>query len=723
MEKKTTMSGLLLILTILFHIEGIGQKGFNSKIINLSENEKLSFKGIDPLLTTYWAQACYYNDSCPEDPNGTCGHAKVGCGATAMAQILKFHNFPVTGVGSHTFFHPDYGNLFANFENTYYNWTNMTDGLNSSSLPEEVAAVAQLMFHCGVAVEMDYAYNASYSGTTSIRNAFPDFFGYASKAQLLNKSHFPDSVWTAMLIKEIDAQRPIFYCISSGSGGHFIVLDGYSDNDYFHFNWGNGVVNGYNKLLSELPVVQEAIIGIEPNTAFTDSLYNFYARHCRFDDGSGIFNYQSELYCQYLINTPGATSLALFFSDFQTESGYDYLKIYDGETTEAPLLGEFSGSNLPHHLISASEKILLEFYTSDSVSDSGWEVSYSAEIPGIVSGLQVITDSTGSFDDGSGSGYYISHTDACWLIQPPGASSVSVSFNYFNTEFSCDYLRVYDGDNTSPENLLGVFSGTSLLPDLTAYSGKMLFHFNTDFSTTRPGWEVDFTSGFEKIYLDLKVFLEGPFNGVDMSTNLTDLAILQLSQPFNIHPWNYFGSEKVDSIPNTDIVDWILIELRETEYSADSATSKTIIARQAAFLLNDGQIVGLDGSSILSFNHSIIQSLFIVIQHRNHLGIMSAIPLIESDSIYSYDFTTGLDKVYGDSTGYKELSTGGLWGMIAGDGNSNGLIGLSDKTISWEAKAGEDGYYSTDLNLDAQVDNIDKDEYWLPNIGGGTQVP
>ena len=722
-RKTITISGLLIILVILFLSESIAQETLKNKIDDLPETKKLSFKGVDPLLDVYWGQSCYYNDSCPVDSNGSCYHARAGCGATAMTQILKYYDYPETGIGTKSYYHPVYGNLFADFEQTYYDWQNMPVSLSGSSSPEEISAVAQLMYHFGVAVEMDYGPGGSSSGSTSIRDAIFDYFDYSSTAQLIKKSFFSDSVWKAILISELEASRPVFYCISHGSGGHFIVCDGYyidaQDSIFFHFNWG--YANAYNKLLSELPPVQEAIIGIEPNTENSYSSNNYFARFCRFDDGSVVKNYQNGLTCTYLINPAGANSIVLFFSGFKTESGYDYLKIYDGETTGAPVLGEFSGSNLPPYLVSTAGKMLLEFTSNDSISCEGWEVNYSAEFPGVTSGLQVITDSTGTVDDGSGTGYYTNHTDAYWLIQPPGATTVTASFNSFNTEFSCDYLRVYDGDNTSPENLLGVFSGTSLPSGLTAHSGKMLFHFNTDFSTTRPGWEISFTSGFEKIYLDLKVFLEGPFEGSEMST-LLNPNNLPSHQPFGIHPWNYFGPEEVMLIPDPDIVDWIFIELRETPFAADSATSKTIIARKPAFLLKDGLVKELDGTSIIQFNKIISNNLFVVIRHRNHLDIMSAISLTESGGTYSYNFSTGLDKVYGDSNGYKEL-TPGLWGMITGDGDNNGQIGLPDKTDTWVFQAGKAGYYSGDFNLDVQVDNIDKDDYWLPNIGKGTQVP
>ncbi len=193
-----------------------------------------------------------------------------------------------------------------------------------------------------------------------------------------------------------------------------------------------------------------------------------------------------------------------------------------------------------------------------------------------------------------------------------------------------------------------------------------------------------------------------------------------MDQPFNTAPWNYPGSVNIESIPNTNIVDWILIELRDAA-NATSATPGTMIAKQAAFLLNDGTIVGVDGSSNLQFYNSIIQQLFVVIWHRNHLGIMSANALTETGGVYSYDFKTSAGQAYGTDS-QNELTTG-VWGMISGDGNSDGQITTDDKTGTWEIQAGKSEYLNGDYNLDGQVNNPDKNDYWLPNVGKGTGVP
>ena len=167
-------------------------------------------------------------------------------------------------------------------------------------------------------------------------------------------------------------------------------------------------------------------------------------------------------------------------------------------------------------------------------------------------------------------------------------------------------------------------------------------------------------------------------------------------------------------------MDWVLIELRDAS-GADSATEATMIARQAAFLLNDGSIVGLDGISMLKFYKPINDSLFVVIWHRNHLGIMSTIPLTETGGIYSYNFTTSSAQAYGINA-QKELAPG-VWGMIASDGNADGQVNIDDKDNVWAPQAGEAGYKSGDYNLNGQVANPDKNYFWVPNIGKGSQVP
>jgi YD repeat-containing protein len=145
------------------------------------------------------------------------------------------------------------------------------------------------------------------------------------------------------------------------------------------------------------------------------------------------------------------------------------------------------------------------------------------------------------------------------------------------------------------------------------------------------------------------------------------------------------------------------------------------IARQAGFIQNDGNIVGLDGSSNLRIQAGVDQNLYLVVWQRNNLGIMSAVPLMNSGNVYAYDFSIGSGQAYGDAAAHKEIAPG-IWGMVNGDGNPDGLIAGSDKEV-WISSAGTVGYIQADFNLDGEVDNRDKNDEWVPNIGKGSQVP
>jgi len=225
---------------------------------------------------------------------------------------------------------------------------------------------------------------------------------------------------------------------------------------------------------------------------------------------------------------------------------------------------------------------------------------------------------------------------------------------------------------------------------------------------------------YERMELDLKVFFEGPYNGIDMNTDLIGLTEFPLSQPFEGSPWLYSGPEYVPTIPGTNIVDWILIELRDAP-DATSATGSTKFSQLALFLLSDGSIVNLDGLTYPKFYNVVNDLLFVVIQHRNHLGIMSANPLTESGGIFSYDFTTPLGQAYG--TGAQKDLEGGIYGMFAGDADASGILKLADKTLFWSLEAGSTGYLNSDFNLDSQTDNRDKSDIWILNVGEESQVP
>jgi hypothetical protein len=223
--------------------------------------------------------------------------------------------------------------------------------------------------------------------------------------------------------------------------------------------------------------------------------------------------------------------------------------------------------------------------------------------------------------------------------------------------------------------------------------------------------------------VDLKIFLEGPFNGSAMSNSLNTGGDLPVDQPFSGSPWFYEGTETVGSIPNVNVIDWVLVEFRDAPGAAVTATSATIVERQAAFLLSDGSMVGIDGISLLQPSVTINNNLFVVVYHRNHIPVMSATALVLSGSTYEFDFTTAISKVYNGFSCYKQIGTG-VYGMVAGDGLCDGVINNSDKLTVWWQEAGLNGYYNGDFNRDGSADNTDKNDLWLINTENyGSQVP
>jgi len=223
------------------------------------------------------------------------------------------------------------------------------------------------------------------------------------------------------------------------------------------------------------------------------------------------------------------------------------------------------------------------------------------------------------------------------------------------------------------------------------------------------------------ITLDLKVFLGGAYYGPYMSNSLNTAGFIPLSHPYGMTPWNYSGTEMVSSIPSANITDWVLIELRDA-LSASQATSATCFARQAAFLKIDGQVVGLDGSSLVNFSTEATHNLYVVVWHRNHLQIMSANAVTKTGGIYPYDFTTAMGQAYGGANAQKQVAPG-VWAMIGGNGKPDNQVDNLDKNDVWRPESGLSGYRSGDFNLNGQVNNSDKVDVWRPNTGLGSQVP
>jgi hypothetical protein len=245
---------------------------------------------VAPLVKTQWDQWDPYNNLCPEI-SGT--RALTGCVATAMAQIMKYHEYPKT----RTAIIDGYRVLIEGIEPivlpsivdpTTYDWKNMTYTYSSSSKPVENDAVATLMYHCGVSVKMKY--NTGENGgsgaySANVMPALDTCFGYDKGMTERFRNNCSNTEWIALLKTEIKAGRPVYYDgqNSSGDSRHAFVCDGYDSDDKFHFNWGwGGRSDGYFEVSALNPEVavegtdgynheQLIITGIQPDVPLVDA--------------------------------------------------------------------------------------------------------------------------------------------------------------------------------------------------------------------------------------------------------------------------------------------------------------------------------------------------------------------------------------------------------------------------------------------------------------------
>ena len=199
-------------------------------------------KSVNPLLSTTWNQDYPYNYYAPSCTSYWLGnHCYAGCVATAMSQVMKFWNWPETGVGEHSYNTSTYPGggaaLSANFGETTYNWSIMPNQLGSQA-NEAAQAVALLMYHCGVSVNMDFTPQGSGAQTGDVPTALSEYFRYGECANMKSRDSYSKAKWEDMLMAQLDRGIPFVYAGSDTDGGHAFNCDGYNNNRMFHFNWG-----------------------------------------------------------------------------------------------------------------------------------------------------------------------------------------------------------------------------------------------------------------------------------------------------------------------------------------------------------------------------------------------------------------------------------------------------------------------------------------------------
>ena len=198
---------------------------------------------VAPLISTNWNQDYPFNYYCPTGQGGPGGRAYAGCVATAMSMVMKRWNWPDHGQGSHSYTPTGYPTQTADFENTYYQWDNMPNTVNNSNYQ----AIALLMYHCGVAVDMQYGSNGSGAHSQDVPDAIYNYFRYTKNVNRLDRDLYTRYEWEEILISNLEEGFPMYYSGAEGNSGHAFVCCGYRESDRkFYFNWGwSGANNGY----------------------------------------------------------------------------------------------------------------------------------------------------------------------------------------------------------------------------------------------------------------------------------------------------------------------------------------------------------------------------------------------------------------------------------------------------------------------------------------------
>lgn len=460
----------------------------------------------DPLLRSEWHQAFPYNQFCPEDTAGPSGYTYVGCVALAMAQVLYYYRYPESGNGQHSYFLNNYDTIKADFGNTTYKWDEMVNYTYFYPNP----AAAELSFHCGVAVNMNYSPTGSGAYTVDCVDALKNYFRYSEQAKYITRGdttiNYSDSLKT-----NLDNDLPIIY--TGGSfGGHSFICDGYNDENFFHFNFGwGGSADGYYYLESIVPgginltSSQAAIINIIPkenHPHYCSGLKEYNAIEGTLEDGSNYLNYQANSDCQYLINIDGAdiTNILIMFKDIDIEENMDFISIYDGSNTTNQVLATLTGQHKNVSITSSSNEMLIHFTSDGQNEGKGWFAEYIGYKDQFCSANSEMYNVIGFINDKSGKYFYANNSDCNWIISPnnPEHDSISglfIEFLEFNIEENNDLLEIYNGpDNTYPQ--IASLSGNTIPSPITTTSNEILLNFITNNNINNKGWDLYYESIF-----------------------------------------------------------------------------------------------------------------------------------------------------------------------------------------------------------------------------------
>lgn len=238
-------------------------------VVRKAAKKAASYPAVSPLCTAQWNQDTPYNNLCPMDGSN---RSVTGCVATAAAQLLYANKYPTKGVGSHSY---TWNNqtLSANFGATTYQWSNMLDDYSGYSTTTQKSAVATLMYHCGVACNMEYSSDASGAYNEEMARGLVSYFGYDKGIYHLPKDYLKENDLLAMMSNDLQAGHTIFMGgATKQQEGHAFICDGMDTKGYLHINWGWGsYCDGYYQI-SALEPADQGIGGASSGLPFTEGV-------------------------------------------------------------------------------------------------------------------------------------------------------------------------------------------------------------------------------------------------------------------------------------------------------------------------------------------------------------------------------------------------------------------------------------------------------------------
>lgn len=535
---------------------------------------------VDALMRSEWDQGQPYNNQCPEVSGGPGGRAYVGCVAVALAQILKYFDYPATGEGSNSYNHGGWGysvnlgTLSADFGATDYNWADMPFSLNSG---HDADATAQLMYHCGVAVEMSYSAQGSGSQTVYTQYALRDYFRYNSNVDTETKNYFTETNWINMMIGQLDNNQPMIYSGRPESGaGHAWNIDGYQYDDddqayHFHQNWGwGGYNNGFYSLddmyapanpgedPTSLMEGQQAVMDIYPEANYPvgcGQKRNIVGMNGTIQDGSGAEQYTNNQNCEIVIQPTCGSSVTFTIEDWSVEDN-DVLYIYDGQDDSGELIATIYGSDYPSTTYSSSSGYMyLNFVTDGSGTDNGWIASYSSQKCATTT---IYTEMQGSVSDGSGTCEYDNSTYCSYEVDPDGAEAFLLNFTEFSMASDMDYLAIKNasGSTVHTFNAANPPSG-----NIEVTSSKIKAVFFTNSTGVGNGWAFDYTATTD---VDELSRLNPAFNVYPNPANKESKIVLNnIKEAGTIILTNVLGKELSVMDFNTGIKEIVLSDLKK----------------------------------------------------------------------------------------------------------------------------------------------------------------